>query len=183
MEQLGQAKKILAGAVPAGLVKAKTAYAHEIKPNTILLKDGSDIDKYHYIMSSLLGWGLMPNEHAYYPQLSIAERDCTAVNFPKPPVQYDNGGYWSFTAYGMDGYLRTQNSVISAYQAKPNQDGSFTVHVGNSDQCKQEQNQVDMPEGGASITLRLYRPVNISDAKAFEEKLRNLNKNKIKGHR
>ena len=113
-KQLGQAKRILAGAVPAGLVKARTAYADEVVPDTTILKNASDIEKYHYIMCSLLGWGLMPNEHAYYPQLGIKDNDggCTEVNFPKPPVQYDKGGYWSFTAYSMDGYLRTTNSVI-----------------------------------------------------------------------
>ena len=69
MVQLEQAKRVLAGAVPAGLVKARTAYAEEMVPDTAILKEASDIEKYHYIMSSLLGWGLMPNEHAYYPQL------------------------------------------------------------------------------------------------------------------
>lgn len=176
--QLGQAKRVLAGAVPAGLVKARTAYADELVSDTTILKDASDIEKYHYIMSSLLGWGLMPNEHAYYPQLGVKEGDCSAVNFPKPPVQYKNGGYWSFTGYGLDGYLRTQNAVISSYEAKPNSDGSFTVHVGNTPKCEKTQNHVGMPKGGAAITLRLYRPTNIEDAKAFEASFQKQNQGK-----
>ncbi|PCH96976.1 MAG: hypothetical protein COB83_03590 [Gammaproteobacteria bacterium] len=176
--QLRQAKRVLAGAVPAGLVKARTAYADELVPDTIILKDASDIEKYHYIMSSLLGWGLMPNEHAYYPQLGVKESACTVVNFPTPPVQYKNGGYWSFTGYTMDGYLGTKNSVISSYGAKPNDDGSFTVHVGNTSRCTKALNHVDMPKGGAAITLRLYRPTNIKDAKAFETAFQKLNKGK-----
>ena len=179
-EQLEQAKRILAGAVPAGLVKARTANADEVIPGTTILKNASDIEKYHYIMCSLLGWGLMPNDDAYYPQLGIKDNDggCTTVNFPKPPVQYEKGGYWSFTAYSMKGYLKTKNAVISKFKAKPNKDGTFTVHVGNSEECKDALNQVDMPEGGASITLRLYRPTNIEDAKAFENEFRTLNKDK-----
>jgi len=76
------------------LVKAKTAAGKDLVPDTVNLRNGSEIDQYHYIMSSLLGWGLMPNEHAYYPQLGIKDNDggCTPVKFPKPPVQYDNGG-------------------------------------------------------------------------------------------
>ena len=178
--QLGQAKRILAGAVPAGLVKARTAHADEIVPNTALLKDASDIEKYHYIMSSLLGWGLMPNEDAYYPQLGIKDNNdgCTAVHYPKPPVQYEKSGYWSLTAYAMDGYLRTKNSVVSTFVAKANEDGSYTVHVGNDAQCNSSQNHVNMPEGGASITLRLYRPTSLEDAKAFEANFRELNQGK-----
>jgi hypothetical protein len=177
-EQLAQAKRVLASAVPAGLVKAKTAYANELMPGTVILKDGTDIEKFHYISSSLLGWGLMPNEHAYYPQLGIKENDCTAVNFPNPPVQYDRGGYWSFTAYGMDGYLHTDNSVISKYKAKANADATYTVHVGNSEKCRTYPNHLNMPEGGASITLRLYRPKSISDAKTFEDSFRSDNAGK-----
>jgi hypothetical protein len=177
--QLAQAKRVLAGAVPAGLVKARTAQADELVPDTVMLKHASDIDKYYYIMCSLLGWGLMPNEHAYYPQLGIKDNNggCTAVNFPKPPVQYEKGGYWSFTAYAMDGYLRTERSVISAYEAKPDEDGSFTVHVGDGSHCK-GQNHVDMPQGGASITLRLYRPTSLAAAKEFEAELSKKNSGK-----
>lgn len=177
--QLEHAKRVLAGAVPAGLVKAKTAYADEVIPDSVMLKDASDIEQYYYITSNLLGWGLMPNEHAYYPQLGIKDNNggCTAVNFPKPPVQYDNGGYWSFTAYGMDGYLRTEASVISAYEATPNEDESFTVYVGDGSECEGN-NRVDMPQGGASITLRLYRPTSIEEAKEFEAKLSEINRGK-----
>ena len=176
--QLAQAKRVLAGAVPAGLVQARTAYVDEMIPDTVVLKDAPDLDKYHYIMCSLLGWGLMPNDHAYYPQLSIQENgtDGVLVNFPNPPVQYDKGGYWSFTAYGMDGYLRTEKSVISAYKAKPNADGSFTVQVGGD--ADKHANHVDMPKGGASITLRLYRPTDIGDAKAFEAEFQKANRDK-----
>ncbi len=177
-DQLAQGKRFLAAAVPVGLVKAKTAYGNELIPGTVLLKDGTDIEKYRYITSSLLGWALMPNDDAYYPQLGIKEGECTAVNFPKPPVQYDRGGYWSFTAYGKDGYLRTQNAVISNYKAKANANGTFTVHVGNSKKCRANVNNVGMPKGGAAITLRLYRPTNISDAKGFESSFSSENADK-----
>lgn len=175
-KQLQQAKRVLAGA--ASIVKAKTAYANELIPGTVMLKKGADIDKYNYVVASLLGWALMPNQDAYYPQLVIKESECTTVNFPKPPVQYEKGGYWSFTAYGVDGYLHNNNSVISYYDAKPNVDGSYTVHVGNSEKCKALGNNVDMPKKGASISLRLYRPTSIEDAKEFEVEFKSKNSNK-----
>ena len=118
----------------------------------------------------------MPNEEAYYPQLVIKEAGCTTINFPKPPVQYEKGGYWSFTAYGLDGYLHNNNSVISYYDAKPNADGSYTINVGNTEKCKALGNNVDMPKEGASISLRLYRPNSIKDAKVFEAEFQSKNK-------
>ena len=39
-QQLGFAKKMLAAAVPAGLVQAKTSNADNLKPGTVLLKSG-----------------------------------------------------------------------------------------------------------------------------------------------
>jgi hypothetical protein len=56
--------------------------------------------------------------------------------------------------------------------------GTFTVHVGNSKKCRANANNVGMPKGGASITLRLYRPKSISDAKAFENRLSSDNSGK-----
>ena len=172
-DQLKEAKRILAGT--ASIVKAKTASSKELIPNTTMLKDASDIDKYNFICSNLLGWGLMPNDQAYYPQLVIEDANCATVNFPKPPVQYEKSGYWSLTAYGKDGYLHSNNSVISAYTAKANSDGSFTVYVGNSEDCKTHKNQIDMPEGGASLTLRMYRPISVEEAKKFEKLFKELN--------
>lgn len=40
-EQLKQAKRVLAGT--ASIVKAKTAYSSEFMPDTLMLKDGSDL--------------------------------------------------------------------------------------------------------------------------------------------
>ena len=175
-KQLKQAKRVLAGT--AGIVKAKTAYSSELVPDTVMIKDGSDLDKYNYVLASLLGWGLMPNEHAYYPQLVIKDSYCTEVTFSKPPVQYDKSGYWSFTAYGLDGYLHSNNAVVSSYLAKANADGTYTVHIGKSKECREAPNHVDMPKEGAAISLRLYRPTNIADAKAFEAKFRSDNAGK-----
>ncbi len=172
-EQLKEAKRILAGT--ASIVKAKTAYSNELIPNTTMLKSASDIDKYNFICSNLLGWGLMPNEEAYYPQLVIQDSECTAINFPKPPVQYEKSGYWSLTAYGKDGYLHSNNSVISAYSAEANEDGSYTVYVGKSDECSTHKNHIDMPKGGASLTLRMYRPNSLAEAKTFEKLFQELN--------
>jgi uncharacterized membrane protein len=174
--QLEEAKRILAGGIV--LVKNFTAYADELVPGTVLLKDGTDLEKYNYIFSSLLGWGLMPLEDAYYVNAVIKEADCTEVTFAEPPVDYENLGYWSLTAYTMEGYLGTDNAALSTYKAEANDDGGFSVFVGNSEDCKSNANQIDMPEGGAALTLRMYRPTSLEAAQDFETKFVTDNKGK-----
>ena len=163
---LEEAKRILAGGIV--LVKNFTAYANELVPGSVLLKDGTDLEKYNYIFSSLLGWGLMPLKDAYYVNAVIKEADCTEVSFAEPPVDYENLGYWSLTAYTMEGYLGTNNAALSAYKAEANEDGSFSVFVGNSEECQSKANQIDMPDGGAALTLRMYRPTSLETAREFE---------------
>jgi hypothetical protein len=163
---LEEAKRILADGIV--LVKNFTAYANELVPGTVLLKDGADLEKYNYIFSSLLGWGLMPLKDAYYVNAVIKEADCTEVSFAEPPVDYENLGYWSLTAYTMEGYLGTDNAALSAYKAEANEDGSFSVFVGNSEECQSKANQIDMPDGGAALTLRMYRPTSLETAREFE---------------
>jgi len=166
--QLEEAKRILAGGIV--LVKNFTAYADELVPGTVLLKDGTDLEKYNYIFSSLLGWGLMPLEDAYYVNAVIKEADCTELTFAEPPVDYENLGYWSLTAYTLKGYLGTDNAALSAYDVEANDDESVSIFVGNTEECKSKSNQIDMPEGGAALTLRMYRPIGLEEAMEFEAK-------------
>lgn len=175
-EQLEEAKRFLASGI--ALVKGRTAYTNELVPGTVTIKDGSDLDQYNYIFSSLLGWGLMPAEDAYYVNHVIKDGECTEVTFAVPPVQLDKAGYWSLTAYTLKGYLGTDNAVVSAYSAKANDDGSYSVFVGNSVECKSKSNQIDMPEGGAALTLRMYRPTSVDAAKEFEKAFINENDGK-----
>lgn len=166
-EQLEEAKRILAPGI--ALVKGRTAYTSELVPGTVTIKNGSDLDQYNYIFSSLLGWGLLPVEDAYYVNHVLKDGECTEVTFAAPPVQLDNAGYWSLTAYTLKGYLGTDKAVVSAYDAKANDDGSFSVFVGNSEDCKSKANQIDMPEGGAALTLRMYRPTSVEAAIEYEK--------------
>ncbi|CAK0804165.1 unnamed protein product [Prorocentrum cordatum] len=113
----------------------------------------------------------MPLEDAYCSNVVIKKADCTEVSFAKPPVDYDNLGYWSLTAYNMEDYLGTDSAALSAYKAESNDDGSFSIFVGNNQDCKSKANQIDMPEGGAALILRVYRPTSLEAAKEFETKL------------
>ncbi len=161
-EQLKFAKQFLAPAANVGLVTPYTAYSKDLIPGTVLVEDATQLQQYHYITSGLLGWALMPNADAFYGVGSTVDGDCVTVNFVAPPIQ-DNG-YWSLTAYGKDGYVHTDNNVIGMTEAVANADGSYTVHIGNTEECQANANHLDMPEGGSSLVLRIYRLTSLEEA-------------------
>ncbi len=164
-QQLAFAKQFLAPTANVGLVLPYTAYSDELIAGTTLIKDATPLQQYHYITSNLLGWALMPNADAFYGVGFTADSDCATVNFAQVPVDIETGGYWSLTAYGADGYVHTDNNVISVAETEPNADGSYTVHIGNSEECKAQVNHLDMPEGGAATVLRMYKPSSVEAAR------------------
>ena len=63
-------------------------------------------------------------------------------------------------------------------EAEANDDGSYSVYVGSSEDCKSRPNQIDIPEGGAALTLRMYRPTSFEAAQEFEKNFQSDNKGK-----
>jgi hypothetical protein len=173
-EQLKFAKRFMAGINILDLLKGQTASYQEIDTSKGI-PVGDDLVSYQYIATSLLGWGLMPNAHAYYIVTYVKGTDCGVIEIDNPPLQYDNSGYWSLTAYGFDGYLRTEKTAISITNAIKNEAGGYSIWVGNTPECRSKPNYLDMPEGGASLVLRMYRPTSVSEAKAYEKKVQEVN--------
>lgn len=172
--QLQFAKRFMAGIIKLDLLKAQTASYQDIDANKGI-PIGDDLVSYQFVASGLLGWGLMPNEDAYYPVTYVKGTDCGVIEIDNPPLKYDNGGYWSLTAYGFDGYLRTDKTAISNKKAIKNASGGYSIWVGNTPECRNKENNLDMPDGGASLVLRMYRPTSINEAKAYEKKVKQVN--------
>ncbi len=175
-EELKFAKRFMAGVFKLDIIKTQTASYQEIDNNKgIPVGVDDDLVSYQYIASSLLGWGLMPSEDAYYVATYIKDTDCGVIELDSLPIQYDNNGYWSLTAYSFDSYLRTDKTVISITNAIKNEAGGYSIWVGNTPECRSKPNYLDMPEGGASLILRMYRPTSVSAAKAYEKKVQEVN--------
>ena len=166
----------MAGIFKLDLLKQQTASYQEIDNSKgIPVGVDDDLVSYQYIASSLLGWALMPSVDAYYVATYVKGTDCGVIEIDSPPLQYDNNGYWSLTAYSFDGYLRTEKTVISITDAIKNEAGGYSIWVGNTPECRSKPNYLDMPEGGASLILRMYRPTSVSEAKAYEKKVQAVN--------
>ena len=73
-------------------------------------------------------WGLFPNKDATYINYdgSLRADRCYVATYEVP----ENHAFWSITVYGADGYMKSENNVVSSTNVVLNDDGTFTVHFG-----------------------------------------------------
>jgi hypothetical protein len=113
------------------------------------------VDPIHHLVATAAGWGGLPDEEARYlglePRVAAGEYTLTVRDVPVD-------GFWSISVYNADGYFEANE--LGAYSinnltAKPNDDGSVTVHFGGC--ADGRPNCLPITEGW-NYTVRLYRP-------------------------
>ena len=89
------------------------------------------------------------------------------MTFDKPDLQYDRNGYWSVTVYNREGWVKTKNFKINSLTAKPNSDGSYTIHFN----CGADAlNNLDVVPGWNGL-MRNYLPVSTDGIVAYGKAL------------
>jgi hypothetical protein len=101
------------------------------------------------------GWGLNPDEDATY-FMYAGEHDPAKAYTATYKVP-ENGAFWSITVYGADGYMKSENAILNSSRVKLNPDGTFTVHFGSKELCRDVANRLDVTPGWNFI-FRVYRP-------------------------
>ena len=117
-------------------------------------------DDYYY--ATALGWGGLPPQHAQYTafvkgQGSAAE--CQTITFPKPNLDYENGGFFSLTTYNAESWIEGDNFYIGHKRMKDNGDGTMTIDF-NCD----TPHSVTVGEGWNG-TFRLYKPIDVEETR------------------
>jgi len=120
----------------------------------------SDVDHQSYYYASALGWGGLPPQHAQYTAFvkgQGSDAACQTITFPKPNLDYENGGFFSLTTYNAESWIEGDNFYIGHERMKENSDGTMTIDF-----------NCDTPHSltvvkGWNGTFRLYRPVDVQE--------------------
>ncbi len=110
-----------------------------------------------YLVGAGAGWGGLPNYAAEYVLASVDKNDGEthyAVTAKDVPVE----AFWSVTVYNRDGFLEANDPGVQSYNnvtAKPNEDGSHTIHFGGCDDGRI--NCIPIMSGW-NYAVRLYQP-------------------------
>lgn len=118
----------------------------------------SEVEPLDFLLGSAAGWAGLPVKHATYvtdiqPTGEALEGKCAKISLPKPPLKFQEGGFFSITTYGADGYIKTEKFALNNRQAKPNKDGSFTFYFN----CPTQENNIEVVPDW-NMTIRLYMP-------------------------
>lgn len=116
-----------------------------------------EVRPFKHLVGTAVGWAGNPERAAVYHMVFPKQNDGPtphALTVSEVPVD----GFWSITVYNRQGYLepnpRGQYSINNV-TARPNPDGSVTVHFGDCDDGRVNCLPI-MP--GWNYVVRLYRP-------------------------
>lgn len=116
------------------------------------------VDPRMHLLGTALGWGLLPDENArylsFFPEGEIASPEvCSKATYAPPP--FNEGGFFSITVYGGDGYTKDEQSILNRYNLDFNADGSFTAYFGN---CPDGTPNHAKTAEGWNFLFRVYEP-------------------------
>lgn len=109
-----------------------------------------------HLVGAAAGWGGLPRAAAFYILDSVEKNDGKtphSVTVKDVPVD----AFWSVTVYNADGYLEANDHGINSFNnlsAKPNEDGSFTIHFGGDPKST---NYLPITKGW-NYAIRMYQP-------------------------
>lgn len=115
-----------------------------------------EVDPVQHLIGTAAGWGGNPPTAALYGAAEPEQNDGkTAYRLTVKNVPVD--GFWSVSVYNKDGYFEKNARdayTVNNVTAKPNADGSVTIHFGGDESAP---NFIPIVPGW-NYTVRMYRP-------------------------
>ena len=114
------------------------------------------------LVGAAIGWGGLSKDLAQYTPLPLSadvrSGECSSMTVPHLPVQYDDNGFWSITAYDDEGWIATKDYALSSNTAVPNEDGTTTIHFN----CDGAINNIQVVQNW-KVIMRTYTPENVDE--------------------
>lgn len=146
LESLKEARKAVSDLASAVGFDASRAFGRK-----------NEVDPIDHMVGAMAGWAGQPATTASAVIGSVDNNDGKipyAVTVKDVPVD----AFWSVTVYNAEGYLEPNNLGRNSYNnfsAKPNEDGSYTIHFGGCDDGRA--NCIPITPDW-NYTVRLYKP-------------------------
>lgn len=115
-----------------------------------------EISPIDHLVGAAAGWGGLPQKNAFYELASVTRNDGTPHSVTVKDVPVD--AFWSVTVYNADGFIDENELGVYSFNnvtAKPNDDGSITIHFGDCDGGRV--NCLPISEGW-NYAVRMYAP-------------------------
>lgn len=109
-------------------------------------------------LGAAVALGLLPPKDAVYiyRDYGLKGDKCYKATYDRP--DFGKGGFFSFTMYGADKYLHSENSHLDNHTIKSDKDGKFTLYFGPKERCGQVENWLPTPGDNWYLGMRIYRP-------------------------
>lgn len=117
-----------------------------------------EIEPTQFLIASAVGiFGLPIKDAAYLntiqPTGAAKKGAPSRITLPRPPLDFDKGGFFSVTTYDAKGWIAKENYALNNNTAKANEDGSITFHFN----APGKPNNIDVVEDWTML-IRLYAP-------------------------
>lgn len=93
-----------------------------------------------------------------YRDFGLSGDQCYDATYTKP--EFRDGGFFSFTMYGSDKYIHSEQCTLNNRVIKYRPDGTFTMHYGGKNCAHHDTpNRLLTPGDNWYLGMRIYRPV------------------------
>jgi len=119
-----------------------------------------DVDYQSYYSASAMGWGGLPPQHAQYTAFvkgQGSDAECQTITFPKPNLDYENGGFFSLTTYDSESWIEGDNFYIGHKRMQDNGDGTMTIDFN----CDTPHSVTVSKDWNG--TFRVYKPIDVQE--------------------
>ncbi|MCX7546327.1 DUF1254 domain-containing protein [Xanthomarina sp. F1114] len=124
------------------------------------VKSPKEADPTSHLYAAAVGWGGLPSYNAQYLPTTNGQgkTTCQSYSIPKPDLDWDKGGFFSFSTYSSEGWIVEDNFYVGSANMQDDGD-NFTIFIN----CPDKKNSVTVQEGWTGV-LRFYLP---NDEMAF----------------